>query len=326
MPTFHLVNAMEHRDDYILDRSVYISDHRSERPHDYEPSNTQSDREPCVFCPGQEHRTPDDVGRVEDEDGNWLMRWFPNDFPAASPDQDGQSITGAQPSFISGRSAHGHHEVLDETPDHNQQMADRSEEELGSVLNVSTDRLDDLHDQSDVRAVTVFKNHGPDSGASIVHPHSQVIATPFVPELLRREISAVQEHENCPYCKVLSYERSHERSCFENDDFVAFTPYASRHEYELWFFPRAHTPSFHSCDTSGLAPLLKRALRRLQTKRAGYNYVLHDAPDHDAFHAHLELYPRTGSWGGFERGTDTMINPVPPEQAAAFYRQADDPC
>ncbi len=311
---------MERRKDYILDRTVLVTAHRSDRPDDFLRQVTEETEPPCVFCPEQVDQTPEDIGNRTDANGDWQVRWFPNEFPAVHPTSTG-TTTGSDESVLSSRTASGHHEVIVETPDHGQQMADFSIDKLTSVLSVYTERIRTLYEQKEVEAVTVFKNKGPRSGASIHHAHSQVLAGDFVPQLLKEEQKAVSDHEHCPFCRVIDEERKSERFCFENEQFVAFTPYASRHEYELWIFPRPHIPSWIQTGVRKLAPLLKRALRRLRKLNASYNFVLHGNPAGDPFHAHLELFPRTGSWGGFERGTRTMINPVPPERAAAFYRE-----
>jgi UDPglucose--hexose-1-phosphate uridylyltransferase len=314
-----LTVIMERRNDYILDRTVLVTDHRSNRPSDFRQQSTREEERPCVFCPERVDQTPEDIGRRTDPDGNWQIRWFSNEFPAVHPNPPG-ATTGSDESALPGRRAVGHHEVIVETPDHDQQMVDYSNEKLTSVLSVYTERIRTRYEQKEIEAVSVFKNKGPGSGASIHHAHSQVLASDFVPRLLKEEQEAFSDHEHCSFCRVIDAERTSERFCFENEPFVAFTPYASRHEYELWIFPRSHAPSWTDVGVESLAPLLKKALQRLRTLNAGYNFILHGDPSGNPFHAHLELYPRTGSWGGFERGTRTMINPVPPEQAAAFYR------
>ncbi len=312
---------LERRTDYILDRTVLVSSHRAERPDEYDQRAEREHTEPCVFCPGKEDQTPNDIGRRTDDNGQWQVRWFPNEFPAVN---DNKTTFASGDSYFTPQPAYGHHEVIVETRDHDRQMADLSNHELTQVFDVYADRIQTLYSKDKMEAVTVFKNQGPHSGASIHHAHSQVIATDFVPVLLKKEQEAVSGVDYCPFCRVIDNERNSQRFCFENNEFMAFTPYASRHEYELWMFPRSHVPSLTQLDPAPLVPLLKRALTRLGDIDASFNFVLHDDPTSESYHAHLELYPRTGSWGGFERGTNTMINPVPPEQAAAFYREDDD--
>ncbi len=168
--------------------------------------------------------------------------------------------------------------------------------------------------------VNVFKNHGPMAGTSIVHSHSQVIATSIIPPRVLAEALACRKFISCPYCEIVKTEKKSDRKCFENKTYVAFAPYASQYNFEVWIFPKKHARHLHETNLEDLAEILKKVLAKLHGLNVSYNYALHYAPKEHDLHFHIEVYPEIAIWGGFERGSNLIINSVSPEKAAAFYR------
>ena len=110
----------------------------------------------------------------------------------------------------------------------------------------------------------------------------------------------------------------------ENKTFTSFTPYASRFPFEAWIFPKKHKTSITELDGNELTDLakqLKFVLRKLNKLNASYNFFLHYAPGRKDLHFHIEITPRLSTFAGFELSTDTVINIMSPEKAAAFYRR-----
>lgn len=180
-------------------------------------------------------------------------------------------------------------------------------------------RIDFLSRIPGVDWVAVFKNHGRDAGASLFHSHSQVAAIGITPLAVAEEVSACKRFGSCAYCRIIDIEKGSLRKCFENNSFVAFAPYASRFNYEIWIFPKKHITAFTDIDSSGLgelADILKRVLDKLKSINAPYNFVLH----YSGVHAHIEITPRLAHWAGFEFASGIIINSVSPEDAASFYR------
>lgn len=306
----------ELRKDYILDRWVIVSPKRGKRPH-------QVEREPKTsvktdfFAPGNEEMTPPEIGRVV-RNGAWQLRWFENKFPAVK--LEGNPKVETHNRFFTFADGYGHHEVVVETPRGDKQLAEFSRDELEQVLHVYARRILDLEQKPDIKYVNVFKNHGYLGGTSVFHSHSQIIATAVIPPAIREKCAAMRKFVSCPYCDVVDVERKGARACFENDSFVAFCPYASRFNYEVWVFPKAHVARLEDVDFAGLADVLARVLRRVHKVNFDYNILVQYGPEGDDFHFHLEVCPRVSIWAGFELGSGIIINTVAPEDAAKFYR------
>ncbi len=310
---------IELRKDYILDRWVVLAQSRKKRPKEYAKQATVIDSKACVFCSGNEKHTPPEIGRIGSK-SEWKMRWFKNLFPAV--EEDGQREPRTDNTFYTFAAAYGSHEIVVETPKHERQLWDFSADELSALLAVYADRINELQKKG-ARYVSVFKNHGSEGGASIVHSHSQVISTGFLPPVILEEASAFKNLQGCPYCSIIASEKNSFRRCFENSHAVAFTPYASRFNFELWVFPKRHFKALSEATTEelhGIAEVLSAALKRLKALNAPYNYFLHYLPSEGDFHFHIEVQPRLSTWAGFELSTGVIINSVLPEEAAKFYR------
>ncbi len=310
---------MELRKDYILDRWVYFAEGRKARPKEYSSQSGASIEKTCLFCPGNEKMTPAEIGRVGNKE-KWLIRWFYNKFPAA--DEKGTSEVKTDNTFFTYTSAFGIHEIISETSRHGEQLWDFGNEHMFQLLKVYISRISELSKLPKISYVAVFKNHGQEAGASLVHSHTQVVAVGHFPEAVEEETSSCARFGSCPYCRIIEIEKNSLRRCFENSNFISFTPYASRFNYEMWIFPKRHLNNFvdlNDSEVRDLAEVLGRALQRLKSINAPYNFVLHYSQTHD-LHAHIEITPRLALWAGFEFSTGAIINSVLPEDAAAFYR------
>lgn len=308
----------ELRKDYILDRWVVISTGRGSRPHEFKEQPVQSESKACFFCPGNESMTPAEIGRVGN-DCRWQIRWFENKFPAIDSHCTAKIKTDNQ--FYTFSLNCGRHEIVVETPEHSKQLADLSVAEISALFGVFSKRILALSADANVVYVNVFKNHGPAGGTSLVHSHSQIMATQFVPGIVFDEVFASRKFVGCPYCKIVASEKNSARRCFENDSWVAFAPYASRFNYEVWLFPKSHIRTLAEVGPfDALADILKKALLKLNELHCSYNFCVHYAPSGFDLHLHIEVTPRIAVFGGFELGTGAVINSVSPEDAAAFYR------
>lgn len=306
----------ELRKDYVLDRWVIIATERGKRPHQFKGESTGGKPEVDFFAPGNEDKTPAEIFRYEDEEGNWLLRSFPNKFPAVKPEGSFEAETHNK--FYTFAAAYGHHEVMVETPD-DRQLWDLSNDEIKMTLQGYCDIYERLKPKEGVSYVQIFKNHGKKAGTSIVHSHSQIIAYNIVPSVVLEEVEANRRNGSCAYCEIISKEKDSDRRCFENESFVAFTPYASRFPCEIWVFPKEHKKILEECNLDDLADIMKKILVKLKELDASFNYMLHYAPDGEDLHFHIEIAPRLATWAGFEYN-GTIINTMTPEGAAKFYR------
>jgi UDPglucose--hexose-1-phosphate uridylyltransferase len=286
----------------------------------------------CPFCPGNEDRTPPETLRLSGGSG-WQIRVFPNLYPALQPggntERRGETGTREMDGV-------GFHEVLVESARHDDRMDEMRVDDLGRVLQTWRDRYAALRVDPAVREVIVFKNFGTGAGTSLVHPHSQILATPvFTPDSLRRYEVATRYFDDtgrCVYADLLDRERElGTRVVAQAEDFVALAPFAARVPFETWVAPTAHESSFPALDDAripSLATMLREVLGALR-RAAGdpdYNLVLYSAPAHEAskpfFQWHFRLLPRMSTPAGFELATGMAINTLAPEEAAAMLREA----
>ncbi|MEM0216027.1 MAG: galactose-1-phosphate uridylyltransferase [Candidatus Bathyarchaeia archaeon] len=336
----------ELRKDYILDRWVVIATERGRRPSDFVGGERVKNRKgACPFCPGNEHMTPPAVliykesgGTIEklkDNDfrhKNWLIRCFPNLFPAFSPPDESGSIYHFS-NFSEMMSAIGHHEVLVESPLHDDHPSDMEIQQLAYVIEAYMDRLRELSSKQYVKYVSIFRNHGAEAGASLSHAHSQIIATPLIPKIIKEELEASRKFWNetgkCVFCEIIRKESESPRFITENSDFLAFAPWASINPMEFWLFPKRHEASILEMTRNEIvsfASILKTCLKALKNllNDPPYNFGFHMSTDPETgmhYHWHLEVYPKLATWAGFEKSTGFYINTVSPEIAADSLRR-----
>lgn len=311
---------MELRKDYILDRYVLIASGRGKRPYEFKREEVKQESGICYFCPGNEHLTPPEIGRIGTKE-KWDLRWYPNKFAAVA--LEGQTFIKTDNKYFTFASAYGYHEVIAETNDHSKQLADLPEEQIKQLLRVYANRIDELGNKDNIKYVVIFKNHGRDAGTSLLHSHSQIVAYNKVPNNVQQMVDAAKKYPSCPYCEILNIEKGSYRKCYENDRFVAFTPYASRYHFEIWVFPKKHFNNLSDMDDNCLADLsqiLKKIFLKLKELNAPYNMEVFYSPKGEDLHFHIEITPRLAIWAGFEIATNDIINSVSPEDAAKFYR------
>jgi UDPglucose--hexose-1-phosphate uridylyltransferase len=256
----------------------------------------------------------------------------PNKFPAL--EIEGELSKRGQGMYDMMRGV-GAHEVIIESPRHLVSTTELSVEQLRDVLWIYRDRLHDLTRDDRLRYGMLFKNVGAAAGASLEHTHSQLIATPIVPTNVVEELNGAQAYHNyrgrCVFCDMIDQELAfEERVVLDSPGFVAFCPFAARFPFETWIVPTAHASHYETLSRGGaeeLARVLKRVLEKIEAAldRPAYNYIIHTAPFDtqalDHYHWHIEIIPRVTKTAGFEWGTGFYINPVPPEEAAAFMRE-----
>ncbi|HEV3474097.1 MAG TPA: galactose-1-phosphate uridylyltransferase [Actinomycetota bacterium] len=328
------------RHDAVSDEWVILAPERASRSNGSGPGRPllPSYEPECPFCPGNEETTPAEIGRSP-RTGPWRHRVMPNLYPAVSPGLDAAvpvepELVGAFPGAE--RAAAGAHEVVVESPLHNQRLDEMPTDDLAAVLRTWRDRSMALSGQPGVRAVVVFKNFGERAGISVVHPHSQIIATPVVPpEVMRRaEVAARYHHEHGRSVFLDLAERELAegvRLVGVSPGFVAITPFASRLPYETWVIPFEQQASFTTLrddQAPHLATLLRDVAGALR-RSAGdpdYNLVVHTAPVGQEGVPFLQWYirvlPRVMTAAGFELGSGMWINCVAPERAAATLRES----
>jgi UDPglucose--hexose-1-phosphate uridylyltransferase len=310
----------ELRKDYVIDRYVIIATDRAKRPDEFKSNSiNEKKNEVCYFCRGNEHLTPQEIYRYPENVKEWDIRVFPNKFPAVKP--EGNSNIKTDNHFFTYSDAYGYHEVIVETSNHEETLADLSEERIGKLFRIFKKRMMINLNCPNIKYVSIFKNNGEKAGTSIQHSHCQLIAYNNIPEIIMQKENFVKKHQGCPYCYIMEIEKSSFRRCFENNFFIAFTPYASRFPFEIWILPKRHIlniTEFNDEEFVYLAEIMKKILLKLKSLNADYNFSLQYGVEN--LHFHIEITPRLSNFAGFEIGTGTIINTMSPETAAEFYR------
>jgi UDPglucose--hexose-1-phosphate uridylyltransferase len=291
--------------------------------------------ESCPFCPGNESQTPDEVLRLPSsaQVSAWEVRVVPNRFAALN-------ISGNLERIEDGRlfrkmDGVGINEVIIETPSHNTTMALMAYEQVEKVLIAYQHRYNALKQNRQFKFITIFKNHGCASGTSLVHPHSQLVATPIAATHYRRRLDVAVDYYDdigkCLYCDLIAEElREKARVIAETREFIVLHPYASRVSYETWIIPKAHYASFGlfpQVHLSKLAIILKDTLLCLYhgLNNPAFNYMFDTSTTEDEddphYHWHIRIVPRLTTIAGFEMGSGMYINTVMPEDAARFMRE-----
>ncbi len=328
----------ELRKDPISGRWVIISIERGKRPADFvSPSHKRKAGGFCPFCPSNEHTAPPEIlafrpASTPPNSPGWTLRVVPNKFPALQIQGD---LAKMGEGVFDKMNGIGAHEVIIETPDHQLSLSTMTQRAVEDVLWAYHFRLSDLKKDRRLKYGLVFKNEGEAAGSTLEHTHSQLIALPIVPKAVREEMESAKKYfdnkERCIFCDIINQELSSDkRVIYENDRYIAVSPFAPRDPFETWILPKSHESSFFPPDKSfsSLAEVLQRILRQLDAvlDTPPYNFILHTSPfseeSNDYYHWHFEILPRLTRRAGFEWGSGFYINPTPPEEATKFMREA----
>ena len=333
----------ELRKNIVTREWVIIAKGRGRRPSDLVRQNDGAENLPahdpdCPFCPGGEANTPPEVfalrdGTVKDGPG-WKVRVVPNKFAALR-------LAGSDQSHHEGiyisRDGFGAHEVIIETPEHNLDLWEMEESRVAEVLEAFRQRYIVYESTETLPYVLIFRNHGPQAGTSLAHPHSQLIASPVMPQQVQVEMQGAAAYweylGRCVFCAMIQQEARHgERVVLDTEHFLVITAFAGKHPFETWILPKRHTIRFADIseeEVADLAHVLPVTLGKIAAclHHPSYNFVIHTAPaaEHNtrAYHWHLEIFPRFTTLGGFELGSAIYINIADPEDAAGYLRESE---
>lgn len=310
-------------------RWVTIVPDRAERPSDFAKRDLSSeldDERPCPFCPGNEEETPPALETYE-ADGSWSMRVIPNKYPAFEGD-DAFAVQNLGPVHVQAE-ASGIHEVFVFTPDHAGGLHELDDEHAAQFMFALKRRLAEHAAQKFVRYTQVLINHGREAGASVAHPHGQVLGLPFVPtEVLDEERAFARFAGNSLLETMIEAELvAEDRIVIANDDAVVLCPFASGVPYEMLIAPRDQAAHLQDASEQSLAAVgiaLRDAVAYLNRALGdvAYNLGIHTAPHQHSgdYHWHIHVWPQITTQAGFERGTGVLINIVSPEQASDTLR------
>lgn len=331
----------ELRKDPITGRWVIIATDRAKRPSDFiRASVPRASASICPFDYGNEQKTPPEVLAYRDSGGRnqpgWRVRVVPNKFPVLGIEGE---LNRQGEGMYDKMNGIGAHEVIIETPNHSLTLAEMSEHQIEEVLWAYRERINDLKKDRRFRYIILFRNYGEAAGASLEHPHSQLIALPVIPKRVKEEVDAARQFyefkERCLFCDIIRQESAAGvRMVAETDRFTVLEPYAPRFPFETWILPKTHESHFENSDAptlQNLAWVLRSTMRKIDKvlESPAYNLMVHSAPVQDGelphYHWHMEIIPKLTKVAGFEWGTGFYINPTPPEESARFLRDVGLP-
>lgn len=329
----------ELRHDPVTGVSTIVEPERAGRPRDFRRTPDEvGDPSTCPFCAGHEDRTP--PTRLElclPGESQWAVRVFENLYPAltAGDEQDWASDIDA-PWPYSGTSGFGVHEVIVETPRHDEVMADLSAEHAALLVDAYADRIRTWREDGRFAAPLLFRNFGRAAGASLAHPHTQFVALPRVPEAIVRELGnfsqEASERGHCVLCDAMKADDAGGRIVHDDGLTVVHSPWAAPVPYFMRIAPRSCAATLADVSSEDRASFGRSLVAAARAVRgmfgdAAFNVVVHDAPysaQHAGlpYHWHAEVVPRTSDQAGFEWGSGVYLNVVDPDDAASALRAA----
>lgn len=362
----------EYRQDPLTGRIVIVAEERASRPHQFDIENScvhdhsATYQQICPFCNGNEFMTPNEIAafRVADssaDDSGWSVRVVPNKFPAVVQNVPDSALWSENYSWFSNYSLKfyhsenerfrkpvsglGHHEVIIDTPRHILSISEMTGTEVTDMFRMYQERLKSLRKEECWKYIQIFKNVGAAAGASIPHSHSQLMAMPFVPQMIlsiwekaleysynKKKQKTNRNLSDCVWCNRIKSEILEQKRIVEETlNFVALCPFVSRFSGEIEIYPKSHESDFQdNVPISEFSLLVRRTIIRLEKAVLGikkpfaYNLVLNTEPFDSScpslkniFHWHLSILPSLARAAGFEWGTGLHINPISPETTAA---------
>ena len=335
MPEDKIQEPSEFRQDIVSGDWVLIATGRKKRPHDL-ASKTERTPVPVEKCPFENPQASGnaEASIVRPDKENWRIQVIPNLYPAVSSAKEViPSVSLDEPYFY--LAGAGYHDIVI-TRDHENNFANLSLDEAAETLSVFQERYKMVAGDPRVAYVSIFHNWGITAGATIYHPHYQMISIPVVPPDVSHSLRGSERYKEenggkCVHCVILEKElKEKKRVIFENGSAVAFLPFVSREPFEIRIFPKRHLSYFEDCDEktlSDVAEALQHSLSALEKKLGGidYNFFIHTAPVKDKekfgyYHWHIEFMPKLTQIAGFEWGTGFYVDPITPERAAGFLK------
>ncbi len=317
----------ELRQDPVSHEWVVIATGRAKRPDDFKSEKKEASVTPISACPF-ENLDATEHKKVFKND--WVTV-IENKYPLVEGDMCGLTVERGPYKIQPGV---GRHEVV-VTADHTRSLGQMSSKEALKVIEAYQNRYRALAELDCSRYVLIFHNHGAEAGASLSHPHSQIIAIPIVPPDLGRSLAGSKryhdEHGRCVHCEMIARDRADGRVVFENEFMSVVSPYVPQTAFNLRIYPREHEPYFEDVDkskTQALAEALRVTLGKIfrGLNDIAYNFFIHTAPVFERdryghYHWHIEILPKPPTPpAGFEFGTHVNVSAIDPDDAAEYLR------
>jgi UDPglucose--hexose-1-phosphate uridylyltransferase len=318
----------EIRRDYILEKySIVAANTNLSYKNFAQMHRLASDPAGCIFCSHNVHSLPSIIEEVQNMQKEWKIRVVPNINESVTP--EGNPILRTDNVYFTWAQAYGREEIIIESPNHYEDFGDLHVDIIELNIKKYIQRINVLEKTPYVAYVALFKNQGFNAGSHTTHSHSQLMTMSVVPTSIQKEKDALEKFKRefhfCPHCDLINTEKKSLRRIFETNTFVSFSPYSSDFPFEVRIYPKKHLGKLSQLsdqEVLDLANTFKTILSKLNTLNyPAYNIVYITAPiDGGDFHFYIRIIPRLSKRAGFELVTDTMVNPISPEDAAKFYR------
>ncbi len=339
--------SSELRQDLVSKDWVVIATGRSKRPGAFKREEYKKEKVSSLDCPfckiTEDQKTPTLIlnkgkeisfDHLKENPYDWTITVIPNKYPAFDYYEGIKLEEKEEGNIYQKMNAVGFHEVV-VTKDHEKQIAQFSLKQVKELFDVYQRRYLDLMEKKFTNHISIFHNHGKKAGASIYHPHSQIITTPLVDVDVERALSNSQKYskdeKECVYCRMNQWEmKENKRIVFENDLFMAVCPFASKTAFQVIISPKKHLSYFERItekEKLSLSEVFRSVMNKLYKGLGNpdYNFYLHTSPcdgeKHDYYHWHWTILPKTSIWAGFELGTEMEISTIEPEKAAKYLRE-----
>lgn len=299
-------------------RYVIVSEKREKRPYDFnnqEEENNVDFKKDCPFCPGNEKQSEDSIYQIEEP---WKVRVIPNKYPCI------------ENSMGNKEGIHGYHYVVVESRKHNKKIYEFKEEEIKNIIITYINVSKKLYEDNNIKYIQIFKNYKREGGASLFHPHSQIVALNIVPDrisnMLKYSENFYNDNHNCLYCNIISQQlKDNNKLIFENEEFICFCPEASIFSYEVTIMKKNHVSfiNFTNEDIASLCQCIFKIANKMYLKLGDIPlnicfYFIKE--ENNCFHFNVGIYPRISTHAGFEIATGIVQNSVSPEKAAKELR------
>jgi UDPglucose--hexose-1-phosphate uridylyltransferase len=326
----------EFRQDPVSGDWIVMAPERSLRPSNFskkKEARVKAPRSTCPFEATQLETSPVWPPIISfPKLSNWRIVIVPNRFPALNHSGGLSKSLNIGPYHF--QTGVGHHDLV-VTRDHDKNFALLSRSRAIEVMTILGKRYRELSQDPGIVYTSSFFNWGPKAGASIYHPHYQILSLPIIPPDIQHSLNGSEryykKHKKCVHCEMVKYEkRVRKRVIMESREAIVLAPFVSRVSYELRLFPKHHLPYFEQTSSkiiSETSDLLRKTLRLLRDRLndPDLNFFIHTAPLKDQncyhhYHWHIEIVPKITVWAGFELSTGVDINTIDPDYVASFLR------
>lgn len=333
-------NKSELRQDLVSGDWILIAPRRGQRPDAFSYRTNKSNRTNKTYrskknCPFENLlKSHKPIFIYDGNEKDWVAVIVENKYPALVHPRNSCAVPFRHGAYRL-MTGIGHHDLV-VTRDHDRNFAKLSPTQAGQVFQIFRDRYLMLINDPCLAYISIFHNWGPSAGASVYHPHYQLMALPVVPPDVEHSLAGsaayFKKHRRCVHCDMIAAERREKkRLVYENGGAVVFAPFVSREPFELRVFPKKHSPHFENAldvELAAVVEALQVALRRIERKlnQPDYNFFIHTTPVRERrkyrnYHWHVEVVPKTNISAGFELSTGIEINVVNPDDAAKILKR-----